>query len=102
MHSFFLHQHWQNKSDKILSSVGVKRASALAMHASGVSREFVLVEPQRGPIKVCFYTPKVAGSGSILPQEKSALMREIQVHSGWYIIGTHYLQTNKVINSTEG
>jgi hypothetical protein len=36
---------------------------------SGVSRDFMLVGPQRGPIKVCLSTPKLGGSGGMLPQE---------------------------------
>jgi hypothetical protein len=52
---------------------------------SGVSRDFMLVGPHRGLIKVCFSTPKLGGSGGMLPQEifeKLALTRSILVHSG--------------------
>jgi hypothetical protein len=34
--------------------------------ASGVAREFLLVA-QRGPVKVCFSTPKLGGSGGMPP-----------------------------------
>ena len=75
------------------------RKSVYACGASGVSREFVLVGPQRGPTKVCFSTPKVGGSGGMPPQEifeKLALMRAILVHSGRYILA-HIIYKQKWI-----
>ena len=53
---------------------------------SGVSREFMLVGPQRGPVKVCFSTPKLGGSGGMPPQEifENQLLRE----QFWCILGS--------------
>ena len=61
----------------------------MILHVSGVSREFVLVGPQRGPIEVCFSTPKLVGSGGMSPGS-----HESNSGAFWAVYSsTHYLQT---------
>jgi hypothetical protein len=64
------------------------------LRSSGVSRDFMLVGPKRGPIKVCFSTPKLGGTvqGHAPPKEifeKLALTRAILVHFGQFL--AHYV-----------
>jgi hypothetical protein len=59
-----------------------------------IYRDFMLVGPLWGPIKMCFSTPKLRGIWGHAPQEifeKFALSRAILVHFGQYIMSTTLL-----------